>query len=151
MYVYRPAHLTEAHADALANSLVERAQRFSSTRSYHKLCPDGLRQPLHVMCAHSGERLLGKRGTSLERHCRETWAHRYRQQVPRAELIRAIVPMKETLRFVSWHNVPNCSAEACGEIELVNLVEQSFDGAICCALAPSAEARLAEQARASSC
>jgi hypothetical protein len=151
MHAYRLVRLIEAHSDALANSLLERVEHSSSTRNYRKVPPEELRQRVHEVYAHLGEWLLRKEDTDLERRYREIGARRYRQQVPLAELIWAIVLTKETLwQFVSWETVPDRPADVFGEIELVNLVGQFFDSAIYFATAGYDEARVADPLAASS-
>ena len=67
MLAYRLIPLTEAHSDALANSLLERAQDSFSTHSYHKLPPIEPRQRVHEIYKRLGEWRLRKEGTDRER------------------------------------------------------------------------------------
>ena len=151
MHAYRLVRLIEAHSDALANSLLDRVQHSPSTRSYHKVPTEELRQRVREVYERLGEWLLGWNEADLERRYREIGARRYRQQVPLAELIWAIVLTKETLwQYVSWETLPDRTPEVLGEIELVNLVGQFFDSAIYFATAGYDEARVSDQVAANS-
>lgn len=151
MHTYRLVRLIEAHADALANSLLDRVRHSPVTRNYDKVPAEELRWRVSEIYENLGIWLLAKNEADLERRYREIGARRYRQQVPLAELIWAIVLTKETLwQFVSWETVPDRPADVFGEIELMNLVGQFFDNAIYSATAGYDEARVAGRVAAGS-
>jgi hypothetical protein len=60
MLAYRLVPLIEAHSDALANSLLGRAQHSSSTHSYQKVPPEELRERVHAIDPRRGEWRLRK-------------------------------------------------------------------------------------------
>jgi hypothetical protein len=130
MHTYRLVRLIEAHSEQLAGSLLEKVQNSSSTRNYHKVPPDELKQRVYDIYQHLGEWLLGKRDVDIDRRYRAIGARRFHQNVPLHELIWAIVLTKENMWEFLKDTILESQEEVFGELEVLELIGQFFDHAI---------------------
>jgi hypothetical protein len=143
MLAYRFVRLIESHADDLAENLLRRVQQSPLTRDYHKVPQGELKQRVRDIYRHLGEWLLDKGELDIELRYVEIGVHRAQQGVPLSQVIWAIVLTKENLwDFVRDESVPDRPVEIFGELELLRLLDQFFDRAIC-AMAAGYEKELA--------
>jgi hypothetical protein len=151
MLTHRLVRLIESHSEALASELLEKVQQSENTRSFSRgrVPSEELRRRVCEIYQHLGEWLLARTDSDLERRYREIGARRFRQRVPLAELIWAIVLAKQTLwEFLSWESVPDRLAEVFGELELLKLLGNFFDRAVHWAALGYEDARAQEEVAA---
>jgi hypothetical protein len=124
--------LIERHSDALATRLHGQLQQSESTRFYTTRVPhEELIARESEIYQHLGDWLLAKTEADLARWYRELGARRYRQQVPLAELVWAIVLAKQNLwEFLDSEAFPEGLPEVFGELHLMQMVGHFFDRAI---------------------
>jgi len=132
MFSYRLVRLIEAHADALAGGLEERAYGNPQISHFLTNVPaNELRERVYEIYRHLGEWLLGKNEQDIEHRYREIGARRARQLVPLSEVIQAIILTKENLwEFLKSEAVMDRAVEIMGELELLQMLEMFFDRAI---------------------
>jgi hypothetical protein len=131
MLAYRLVRLIETHAEALAAGLLIKVQNSEFTRSYQKVPSEDLKDKVGEIYRHLGEWLLGKSSFDIERRYEEIGARRVHQGVPVSELIWVIILTKENLwEFLQKESMPERPAEAFGELEMLQLLDQFFDRAI---------------------
>jgi len=149
MLTVRLVRLIEAHSEALASELLEKVQQSEYTRSFSRVPSEELRRRVCEIYQHLGEWLLARTDSDLERRYRDIGARRFRQRVPLAELIWAIILAKQTLwEFLSWESVPDRLAEVFGELELLKLLGNFFDRALHWAALGYQDARAQEEVAA---
>ncbi|MGA8301475.1 MAG: hypothetical protein WB817_18475 [Terriglobales bacterium] len=131
MLAYKLVRLIETHSDLLTATLLERVQTSELTRSYRNVPADDLKDRVGGIYSHLGEWLLGKSTFDIEHRYEEIGARRVHQNVPVSELIWVIILTKETLwEFLKKESSPEKPAEAFGELEMLQLLDQFFDRAI---------------------
>lgn len=131
MLAYRLVRLIETNSEALATGLLAKVQSSELTRSYQKVPPEELKDKVGEIYRHLGEWLLGKSSFDIERRYEEIGARRVHQGVPVSELIWVIILTKESLwEFLQKESAPERPAEAFGELEMLQLLDQFFDRAI---------------------
>jgi hypothetical protein len=132
MLAYRFVRLIESHSEDLADNLLRRVQQSALTRDYDKVPPGELKQRVREIYRHMGEWLLDKSELDIECRYIEIGTHRAQQGVPLSQVIWAIVLTKENLwEFIRDESIPDRPVEVFGELELLRLLEQFFDRAIC--------------------
>ncbi|MGB9233727.1 MAG: hypothetical protein WCC04_04880 [Terriglobales bacterium] len=131
MLAYKLVRLIETHSDALAAGLLAKVQNSELTRSYRNVPPEDLKDRVFDIYNHLGEWLLGKGGFDIEQRYEEIGTRRVHQRVPISELIWVIILTKENLwEFLKKESSPERPAEAFGELEMLQLLDQFFDRAI---------------------
>jgi hypothetical protein len=131
MFSYRLVRLIEAHADALAAGLEERAQSSMQVAHFRNIPAHEMRERVYEIYRHLGEWLLGKNELDIEHRYKEIGARRSRQGVPLSEVVQAIVLTKENLwDFLKSEAVMDRAVEIMGELELLQMLEMFFDRAI---------------------
>jgi hypothetical protein len=147
LHTYRLVRLIETHSEELANRLLEKVQNSSYTRNYPKVPPAELRQRVYEIYQHLGEWLLGRREADIERRYREIGARRFQQGVPLSELLWAIVLTKENMWDFLKDIILESQEEVFGELEVLELIGQFFDRAICSATTGYEQSLVTERAR----
>lgn len=131
MLAYRLVRLIETNSAALAAGLVGKVQSSKLTPSYRNVPAEDLNEKVGEIYRHLGEWLLGKSAFDIERRYEEIGARRVHQGVPVSELIWVIILTKENLwEFLRKESTPERPAEAFGELEMSQLLDQFFDRAI---------------------
>lgn len=131
MFSYRLVRLIEAHADALAAGLEERAEASMQVAHFRQIPAHELRERVYEIYRHLGEWLLGKNELDIEHRYKEIGARRARQRVPLSEVVQAIVLTKENLwDFLKSEALMDRAIEIMGELELLQMLEMFFDRAI---------------------
>jgi hypothetical protein len=130
MSAYRLVRLMEAHAEALATSLLDRVTASERCTAYRRVPEDDLRYYVGQVYQRLGEWLLGKSEFDIEKHYRELGKLRARQGVPVSQLMWVIAVMKENLMEFLQREAPlDTPGELLGELRVLQLMEQFFDRA----------------------
>jgi hypothetical protein len=131
MMAYKLVRLIEANSETLAAGLLAKVQTSELTRSYRNVPPEDLKKRVYEIYNHLGEWLLGKGSFDIEQRYEEIGTRRVHQGVPISELIWVIILTKENLwEFLQRESLPERPAEAFGELEMLQLLDQFFDRAI---------------------
>ena len=132
MIALRLVRLIENHSDELAKDLVEKLQTSARTSDMQKVPEAELRSRIHEILEHLGEWLLTKTGSDIEIRYRDLGARRAAQGVSLADFCWAIVLTKEHLwAFLQRQGFLRSPVEIYGELELLRLLDQFFDRALC--------------------
>lgn len=132
MLLYRLVRLIESHSQALAASLLVRVQQSEPTRDYDKVPAEELKERVYEIYRHLGEWLIGKTEFDIEKRYLEIGERRAQQHVPFSQVAMVIVLTKENLwEFLKKESVIDRPVEVFGELEMLQMLEQFFDHAIC--------------------
>jgi len=124
--------LIERHSDELATELVAKLENSSRTSELHKVPAEELRRRIHEILQHLSEWLLTKTGHDIEQRYFEIGERRASQGVALSDFCWAIVMTKEHLwEFLQREGLIRGPVEIYGEMELLRLLEQFFDRALC--------------------
>jgi len=131
MMAYKLVRLIEANSETLAVGLLAKVQTSELTRSYRNVPPVELKERVYEIYRHLGDWLLGKSSFDIEQRYEEIGTRRVHQGVPIGEMIWVIILTKENLwEFLQRESVPERPAEAFGELQMLQLLDQFFDRAI---------------------
>jgi hypothetical protein len=132
MIALRLVRLIERHADNLAEELIEKLRASAHTSDMQKVPEAELRSRIHEILGHLGEWLLTKTGSDIETRYRDLGARRAAQGVSLVDFCWAIVLTKEHLwDFLQGQGFLRSPLEIYGELELLRLLDQFFDRALC--------------------
>jgi len=132
MLAYKFVRLIEHHSGNLAEALLRRVQESPLTADYKKVPPDELKDRVREIYQHLGSWLLDKSELEVERRYADIGARREQQHVPLSQVVWAIVLTKENLwEYIRDESIPDRPVEVFGELELLRLLDQFFDRAIC--------------------
>ena len=125
--------IVESHADELTRGVVRILQNSAHTPSYQAVPPEELHRRLFEIYHDLGHWLLGDMERSVQLRYQSLGRERCQQGIPLAEVLWALVLIKEHLRdsvgsFLSADSV----LELHREMELFRLIGRYFDRAICC-------------------
>jgi hypothetical protein len=135
MIALRLVRLIEAHSEQLARDLIEKLQASSRTHDLRKVPPSELRSRMHEILQHLSEWLLTKTDSDIESRYRELGARRAAQGVSITDFCWAVMLTKEHLwEFLQRQGFLRGPIELYGEMELLWLLNQFFDRALCYAL-----------------
>jgi hypothetical protein len=130
MISLRLVQLIEHHSDELATELVAKLGNSSRTSDLHKVPIEELRRRIHEILRHLSEWLITKTGHDIEQRYLEIGERRASQGV--ALSLLAIAITKEHLwEFLEREGLIRGSVEIYGEMELLRLLDQFFDRALC--------------------
>jgi hypothetical protein len=132
MLAYKLVRLIEGNSEALSAALLAKVQTSELARSYRRVSPEDLKERVYEIYRHLGEWLLGTDSAfDIEQRYEEIGTRRVHQGVPISELIWVIILTKENLwEFLQKESLPERPAEAFGELEMLQLLDQFFDRAI---------------------
>ena len=129
---WRLVRLIERHADNLAEELIEILRASARTSDMQKVPEAELGSRIHEILRHLGEWLLTKTGSDIETRYRDVGARRASQGVSLTDFCWAIVLTKEHLwEFLQRQGFLRSPVEIYGELELLQLLDQFFDRALC--------------------
>lgn len=132
MIALRLVRLIENHSDELAEGLIRKLQGSVRTRDMKKVPVEELRGRMHEILYHLSEWLLSKTETDIEQRYLELGARRAGQGVSLADFSWAIVVTKEYIwDFLQQQGFLRGPVELYGEMELLRLLDQFFDRALC--------------------
>jgi len=146
---YKLVRLIETHADTLATSLVTKVHESPRLPEYRKVPVADLKSKVGEVYSHLGEWLLSRSENEIEQRYTQIGAQRALQGVPLSQLNWTIVLTKENLwEFLRHGPVAEDLAEVCGELEMLQLLDQFFDRAIYFAAVGYERARAGQSAEA---
>ena len=132
MIALRLVHLIEKHSDELAEGLIATIESSARTEDLRKVPREELRERFHEILQHLSEWLLTKTGHDVEQRYFEIGERRAAQGVSLSDLLWGITLTKEHLwQFLQRQGFMRGPIEMYGELELLRLLEQFFDRAMC--------------------
>ena len=132
MISLRLVRLIERHSDELAAELVAKLETSSRTSDLHKVPVEELRRRIHEILRHLSEWLLTKMGRDIEQRYFEIGERRASQGVALSDFCWAITITKEHLwEFLQRQGFMHGPLEIYSEMELLRLLDQFFDRALC--------------------
>jgi hypothetical protein len=122
----------ERHSDELAAELVTKLGTSPRTTDLRKVPVEELQRQIEEVLRHLSEWLLTKTGDDIEQHFLELGERRASQGVTLSDFCWAIAVAKEHLwGFLERQGFRRGPAEIYGEMELLRLLDQFFDRALC--------------------
>ena len=124
--------IIESHAEELTRGTVEVLQSSVQTPAYHALSPNELHDRIFEIYHNLGHWLLGNTDQSIQDQYEQLGKQRFKEGVPLAQLLWALVLIKEHLRDSIGNFMSADSAlELHRERELFRLMGRFFDRALC--------------------
>jgi hypothetical protein len=124
--------LIEKHSDELATGLVTKFTKSPRTAELRKVPAEELRNRTYEIFQHLSEWLLTKTGADIEQRFFEIGQRRAQQGVSVSDYCWGIVVTKEHLwEFLQHQGFLRGPVEIYGEMELLRLLDQFFDRALC--------------------
>jgi hypothetical protein len=128
----RLVRLIESHSNELADGLLSKFRNSSHTTDLEKVPVSELRERATEILHNLTDWLLNKTESDIERRYREIGARRAAQGVSLADLCWSIVMTKEHLwGFLQNRGLLNSVVDIYGQLELLQLLDQFFDRAVC--------------------
>jgi hypothetical protein len=122
----------DAFPDELAAELIAKLETSSRTTDLRKAPVEELRRGIQEIFWHLGEWLLTKTSHDIEQRYFEIGGRRASQGVALSEFCRSIVLTKESIwEFLQRQGFTPSPVEIYGEMELLRLLDQFFDRALC--------------------
>jgi hypothetical protein len=132
MITVRLVHLIEQHSDELTETLLERFQNSPRASDLVKVPAHELRSRSSEIIHNLSDWLLSKSDAEVERRYREIGARRAAQGVSLAHVCWGIFLTKEHIwNFLQREGFLRGALEIYGEMELLRLLDQFFDRAVC--------------------
>jgi hypothetical protein len=132
MIAVRLVRLIEAHSDELADGLLNKFRTSSRTSDLRNVSAQELRGRSLEIIQHLSEWLICKSESEVERRYREMGFARAAQNVSFADFCWAMVLTKDHIwDFVQRQGFLGGAAEIYGAMELLRLLDQFFERAIC--------------------
>ncbi len=132
MIALRLVRLIEKHSDDLAQGLIEKFQTSLHSSDMHRVPPAELRDRTYEILHQLGEWLLTKTDADIESRYFEIGSRRAAQGVRLSHYCWATVLTKEHLwEFLQEQAFLHNPVELYGEMELLRLLDQFFDRALC--------------------
>ena len=128
----RLIRIIETHAEELTRGAVKKLQSSAHTRSYHSLSSDELHHRLFEVYHDLGRWLFKNTDHEIQVRYDELGKQRFKEGVPLAEFLWALVLTKDHLRECVAHTMTADSAlELHREQEIYRLIGRFFDRAVC--------------------
>ena len=122
----------ERHSDELAAELIAKLETSSRTTDLRKVPIEELRRGIHDILRHLGDWLITKTGHEIQKRYFELGERRASQGVALSDFCWAIALTKGHLwEFLQRQGVMGSPIEIYGEMELLRLLDQFFDRALC--------------------
>lgn len=132
MVALRLIRLIEAHSDQISRELAAKVRSSSRTPHMRKVAEPELLAVLQELLQHLSEWLLTKTESDVQKRYTEMATRRARLGVPISESCWAVVFTKEYLwDFLQKQGFLRNPMELYGEMELMCLLNQFFDRALC--------------------
>jgi hypothetical protein len=132
MIALRLVRLIERHSDHLAAELVAKLDTSSRTADLRKVPVEELRREVQPVLRNLSEWLLTKTRDEIEQRYFEIGGRRASQGVALSDFCWAIAATKEHLwEFLQRQGLMLGSIEIYGQMELLRLLDQFFDRALC--------------------
>jgi hypothetical protein len=124
--------LIECHSEELAAELVAKLETSSRTADLRRVPVEELRGRIHEILRHLSEWLLSKTVHDIEQRYFEIGERRASQGVALSDFCWAIAMTKEHLwEFLQRQGFMRGPVDIYGEMELLRLLDQFFDRALC--------------------
>jgi len=124
----------ERHSDELAAELIAKLETSSRTTDLRKVPIEELRRGIQGLLRHLGDWLITKTGHEIQKRYFELGERRASQGVALSDFCWAIALTKGHLwEFLQRQGVTGSPIEIYGEMELLRLLDQFFDRALCLA------------------
>ena len=135
MIALRLVRLIENHSDDLTEKLVHKLLTDPRTHDMDKIPTHELRERIHELLQHLGEWLLNKTTGDIESKYVALGRRRRSQGVSLTDLSWSFMKTKEHLwAFLQREGFLLNAVELYGELELLRLLDQFFDQALCFAI-----------------
>jgi hypothetical protein len=122
----------ESHAEQLTRGAVEKLQSSPRTESFHALSHDELYRRVYAVYHDLGSWLGEKTDHAIQAWYNELGGKRFREGVPLAEVLWALVLTKYHLRdYIGASGLADSAMELYRQQELHRLIGQFFDRALC--------------------
>jgi hypothetical protein len=122
----------ERYSDELAAELIAKLETSSRTTDLRKVPVEELRRGIQEIFRHLGEWLLTKTGHEIEQRYFEIGGRRASQGVALSDFCWSISITKGHLwEFLQRHGFMGSPIQIYGEMELLRLLDQFFDRALC--------------------
>jgi hypothetical protein len=122
----------ERHSDELAAELIAKLETSSRTTDLRKVPIEELRRGIQDLLRHLGDWLITKTGHEIQKRYFELGERRASQGVALSDFCWAIAFTKGHLwEFLQRQGVTGSPIEIYGEMELLRLLDQFFDRALC--------------------
>jgi hypothetical protein len=132
MISLRLVRVIESHSDELAAELIAKLETSSRTADLRKVPVEELRRGIQEILRNLSEWLFSKMGHGIEKRYFEIGERRASQGVALSDLCWAIVLIKEYIwEFLQRQGFTPSPVEIYGEMELLRLLDQFFDRALC--------------------
>ena len=132
MLTVRLVRLIEAHCDEIADEVLKKFQASSRTSDLRNVPPQELRQRTLEILRHLSEWLLSKPVGEIERRYRGMGRVRAGQNVSLVDFCWSMIFTKEQIwGFIQQQGYLQGPLEIYGEMELLRLLDQFFERAIC--------------------
>ena len=132
MIAVRLVRLIEQHSEELTDGLLMKFLSSARTKELHKVAAQELRTRSYEIIRNLSEWLLSKSDTDVERRYHEIGALRASQNVSLADVCWGLVLTKEHIwDLLQREGFLRGPLEIYGEMELLRLLDQFFDRAIC--------------------
>lgn len=142
MIALRLVRLIEEHCDELSQELLTKFRTSPMTRDMAKVPSAELQERTGEILQHLGDWLLQKREADVQQRYRMLGIRRASQDVSLADFCWALVLTKEHIwDFLESQGLLRGPLELYGEMELLRLLNQFFDHAICYAAEGFEQAR----------
>ena len=132
MIALRLVRLIEAHSDSIAKNLVTKFGSSPRTTGMRKITGSELLGGMHELLFHLSEWLLMKTDADVEQRYRTVGASLRSKDIALADACWAITMTKQYLwEFLQKQGFLRSPVELYGEMELLRLLDQFFDRALC--------------------
>jgi len=132
MVALRLIRLIETHSEQIAGTLASRIRTSPKTSELQKISESELLTGLRELLLHMSEWLLSKTENDIEQRYNQIAIRRASQGIALADSCWAVVMTKEYLwDFIQKEGFLRNPIELYGEMELLALVDQFFDRALC--------------------
>ena len=132
MIALRLVRLIESHSNQLTEDLVQKLLTDSRTQDMHKVPLNEVRERIQELLQHLSDWLLNKTTHDIESRYMTLGARRAAQGVSMADFSWAFMFTKEHLwSFLQRQGFLLNAVELYGELELLRLLDQFFDRALC--------------------
>lgn len=143
MIAVRLVRLIEQHSDELTDGLLKKFQSSTRTTELRRVPARELRARSHEILCNLSEWLLSKSDIDVERRYRDIGVVRASQNVSLADVCWGIMLTKEHIwEFLQREGFLRGPLEIFGEMELLRLLDQFFDRALCYCAEGYEEAKL---------
>ena len=132
MIALRLVRLIEDHSDELVEGLLHKFRTSEKTREMAKVPVQELRERAYEILKNLGDWLLYKKESDVQSRYREIGVRRAAQEVPLSDYCWGVIFTKEHIwDFLQREGMLRGPIEIYRELELVRLLDQFFDHALC--------------------